>query len=475
MSSRLPPFLFVLMCGAAIVAPAMSQDSPPIPFDEKKSKTFKEQERSQRLKSTLDAYRTVGSRNAKWDAIVEKALIAGVDQEGECELARSAALKRFQDHLDQAIQAGCDDPLVRHFYVRFVHASNDISKRASVGMVRALDASKYPEARKAQAWLNAAMVCQSESEGVKPSEADLKTMDECFQSAVKLLALSAKDTDRSLRKDLAMALHAAHDLGSRTGRRKQWFDQIETEILAKLPKDDPFPHLVRGTFYIQFGWDARGIGLADTVSEEGWKKFRERLGEAEQNLTAAWGLDKECAGAAAGMITVCMALGHPRETMEKWFIRALEADPNLPEAFAGKFTYLLPRWKGSGEELLAFARQVAKAGRWDVAFPMLLIQAHNDLAKTSGDFRRYLLRNWDEIEGVLEQLRKHHPTSPLGASHYLYFASTVNRGGDKANAYVLSAKGKLPRGEFRDMPALEKAIEWAKLVAALGDLEKEKE
>src|SRR5207253_8728587 len=125
------------------------------------------------------------------------------------------------------------------------------------------------------------------------------------------------------------------------------------------------------------------------VTAEGWRLFNERLRRAERALTAAWAADPGCAGAAAEMITVCMGLGHDRETMDLWFRRAMEADGDCLAACEKKLACLMPKWGGSVKEMVQFGRQCRDTNNWAAGLPLILVAAHRDLAQASGAHREH--------------------------------------------------------------------------------------
>jgi hypothetical protein len=337
--------------------------------------------------------------------------------------------------------------------------------------VKALAASKYSDVLKAQAWLDAASAYSAPTMGKKATAKELQAAEDCLDELIKLLPSLAKTTESVHRARVYEIVDHCQIVGGKVGRRKEWFDRIEKDALAKLPKDNPVPHLAAGAFLVNYAWDARGIGLANTVTEEGWKLFKERLTEAEVRLTRAWELDNGCALAAAIMVTVCKGLGHPRKTMETWFQRTVEADPTHTGVFLLKLDYLQPKWHGSPDEALEFARQVAKQDRWDTTLPLLLPLTHRELAVFTRNPQGYLKQEkvWAEIDQVLEALRKREPTSALAASNYLYFASLTARRGPEAHAFVEATVVDLPLSHFPNRDALDNALKWAKLAAFLND------
>jgi len=120
--------------------------------------------------------------------------------------------------------------------------------------------------------------------------------------------------------------------------------------------------VVRGGFLIRHAWDARGGGVAATVTAEGFRLFEERLVAAENAFTAAYELDADRPHAPTRMITVCMGRGHPRAEMERWFERAMRADPDNFYACHAKLEFLHPKWGGTPEEHIGFAWQCVRTG-----------------------------------------------------------------------------------------------------------------
>jgi hypothetical protein len=87
------------------------------------------------------------------------------------------------------------------------------------------------------------------------------------------------------------------------------------------------------------------------------------------------------------MVTV--ALGHEptRENLNLWLDRAFKADPNNVEAGHNLLWFLMPRWNGSREMMLAFGRTcLARAKTQQLIAPMgaLLLTAHDNVLMEDG-------------------------------------------------------------------------------------------
>ncbi len=137
-------------------------------------------------------------------------------------------------------------------------------------------------------------------------------------------------------------------------------------------------HYLRAAQAIKNGWDARGGGYADTVTETGWKTFKSELTVAHQELELAWKLDPSEVDIAKDMVTVCMGLGLPRPVMEQWFDRGVSTGHGVSSLCDAKLFYLAARWHGSLEEQLAFARECLGHPRYGRPTAYLLWDAHVD-------------------------------------------------------------------------------------------------
>src|SRR6266496_1076957 len=74
----------------------------------------------------LDAYEQFGRKNAKWDAKAREALSEFANVRSGKALEPELRAELVGDYAKEAVDRGCDDPLVRYLYCRF--ASQDSSK-----------------------------------------------------------------------------------------------------------------------------------------------------------------------------------------------------------------------------------------------------------------------------------------------------------------------------------------------------------
>lgn len=142
--------------------------------------------------------------------------------------------------------------------------------------------------------------------------------------------------------------------------------------------------------YIQAAWKARGSGMANTVTAEGWRQFATEMGKARFHAVRAWEKHSELPEAATEMITITMA-GHGVEGVGTrfWFDEAVQSDLIGFGAYTNYVWSLRPRWGGSHAQMLALAREALDTGRFDTEVPYVFHQIAYDVAGER--------RDWEEV------------------------------------------------------------------------------
>jgi len=80
------------------------------------------------------------------------------------------------------------------------------------------------------------------------------------------------------------------------------------------------------------------------------------------------------------MMRVELGQGQGLSRMELWFNRAMSLQPNYYDAAKLMSFYLEPRWYGSEEKSLAFARSCVASDKWKGQVPLVLAELHHALA-----------------------------------------------------------------------------------------------
>jgi len=100
--------------------------------------------------------------------------------------------------------------------------------------------------------------------------------------------------------------------------------------------------------YVDFAWEARGHGYADTVSENGWKLFEQRTNKALQILKEADALPTKCPESYVVMLGAAHNQHSDPQGARGVFEKAMQFEPGY-YYYARIFAqYLAPQW--SGEE-----------------------------------------------------------------------------------------------------------------------------
>ena len=320
--------------------------------------------------TVADAYERIGRRNPKWDAFAEKALHAYLadDNSGRWEqlIATNAAA---------AIDAGSDDPLVRYVHARRPLNPKQLSAReradAYAIAAEAMDASKYHSYWKYFAAIRASTWNRNAAGTNASPEAD-----RFFSMATNHLSTALADSSVPSKEFYNAGLDLLRNVRKRDCEATWiWFERT----YGKRAESDPTFWLLKGTTYTDFAWQARGSGVASTVTEEHWKKFSEQLSIAKRSLEKAWNLNSNDARIPTAMITVVLGMGTGRSTMELWFRRAMAIDPANEQACLNKLYYLEPKWYGSASDMLAFGRECAASDKWGGKVPLVLVAAHEGL------------------------------------------------------------------------------------------------
>ena len=146
-------------------------------------------------------------------------------------------------------------------------------------------------------------------------------------------------------------------------------------------------HAALASALIEYAWNARGGGLADTVSDEGWALFRERLARARRVCEDAVRLTSRCSAIPCLMLDIALGEGWDAAKYDALFDEAVKKTPCLVDLYLAKARYLLPRWHGKPGEWESFAAGVTRSQVGECA-PGLYFRIV---------FRNAMLTNRDEI------------------------------------------------------------------------------
>ena len=131
---------------------------------------------------------------------------------------------------------------------------------------------------------------------------------------------------------------------------QHWVDSRPKSVTARVA-------LARA--YIFYAYDARGTGLANTVSDSGWKLFRERIAKAKRILDDASVLPARCPEWYVDMLLVGQYQSWDVASERALFEEAAKFEPGYyyyPRVLAA---YLLPKWHGEEGDTERFVQETA--------------------------------------------------------------------------------------------------------------------
>jgi hypothetical protein len=185
---------------------------------------------------------------------------------------------------------------------------------------------------------------------------------------------------------------------------QETYQRIEGPLFKHYPRSAA-PYFVKGQFYLNYAWKARGSGSSDRVTPEGWKLFGERLAIAKPAFEKAWQLDASDPQPPTQMIRVATDAQMGREEMELWFQRAMQAKSNNWDACNNKLRYLYPQWYSSNGEMLQFGRECLTNQAWGGSVTLMIVDAHQAIVNYSGEGKNYWKRPevWPDIHAAYEE------------------------------------------------------------------------
>jgi hypothetical protein len=159
---------------------------------------------------------------------------------------------------------------------------------------------------------------------------------------------------RQLYNALEEPEHGVHateeDWKDHLGRLKRWVAAHPESITARV---------AFAKAYVGYAWDARGNGYSDTVSDSGWRLFRERLEKARSILEEAAKLKRKCPEWYVVMQRIALGQAWDSESVSALLEKAVAFEPQYQTYYQMYAIYLLPKWRGEDGDSARFAQEAA--------------------------------------------------------------------------------------------------------------------
>jgi hypothetical protein len=406
-----------------VVAEAVGADKP-IPQDTARMEQRRRDWLDWNIRTMQGAYDKVGKKDPRWDKQVRATMDLAARLFSQ-QVDPTITFDEVNKSAKAAIDAGCDDPLVGYLYNRTTVGANFPGEEEAIrrmnASAKAISASRYPAFRRAVVLLVAGGY---ELYRETPTEASKKEGERYFDAILALLPESVASEerttfwedgwyDRSLE-----CIRAYRKLGMDA---EAAYARVDAK-LAKHPELEVLRLQVRGTFWLNYGWEARTNAFAPAVPAGGFDSLEKRLGEARKAFNEAWKLRPDDARTAVYMLDIDKSIGGDRATMELWFDRAMKANGDQYSACLTKLDWLDPKWHGTPEEMLAFGRACRETRNWRVGITLLAGAAHFRYYNMiePAERSKYLSSPevWSEIKAVYDEYLEHHPSHDIPRSKY---------------------------------------------------------
>ena len=133
---------------------------------------------------------------------------------------------------------------------------------------------------------------------------------------------------------------------------ERYYPKLEKKLLEwqeKFP-DSPTPHVALSGFYSGYAWFARGGGYSGTVTEEGWKLFRERLEKSAEVAEKNKEIAQKAPYFFRVLLRIGLGMGWPIENIDAVVEECRTVDPDFWSIYDGAAYHLLPRWYGKSHK-----------------------------------------------------------------------------------------------------------------------------
>ncbi len=376
-------------------------------------------------KETLvGSYEKLGNKSPKWDEPTTNALIEFARIRGGMHEDVDAQSEVIADYSEDAVKAGCDDPMVLYLYCRFnmsrstrplSYWQDEYRKTAQT-----LESSGYPPLRKFYANIRAATVVWQNRD-----QAVWQEVTQFRRQSMADLALALQDKSLPIEEAFTACEALLGTIETNPKELPDAWKMLEPPLFKNWPRTAT-ANYIKGRFNYELAWRARGGGYADSIPADAWKTFGEDLKVAEQAYQRAWELDPKDPRIATEMIEMAVSQQKPREEMELWFGRAMQLDTNNYSACLKKLRYLRPEWYGNREEMLKFGRECVASPAWGGRVSLILVDAHLQLADRVGSAYSagYWLQPdvWTDVQSAYEKALQVNPNPGDLRYYYAKFA-----------------------------------------------------
>ena len=206
-----------------------------------------------------------------------------------------------------------------------------------------------------------------------------------------------------------------------------WLNSLNAWV-NKSP-DSSYAYTTRAIFYHEYGWKIRGYSFANKVPRDAMKEYKEYMQLSFQDLEKALELDPNNPIALKYMLNLSIDLSLSPEQFDRYFKKANQDFSYFIQTYRVKTDYLNPKWHGSEEDLLKFAKQTVNQAPRNTPIPVILIEAHEGLCYRYPSKQVYLNKPevWRDIEESFQKLLEDYPETGVYLAWYSQVAQDAGR------------------------------------------------
>ncbi len=221
-------------------------------------------------------------------------------------------------------------------------------------------------------------------------------------------------------------------------RESDWSKSLaRVDYLKSRYPNQAFVALAEAEYWISYAWNARGHGFASSVTEEGWKLFRERLEKAEQILVETKSYSADLPIWYSDMINVQSALDRPEDERDRVFLEGVKRFPAFYPTYFTMLNYLSPKWGGTWrtvDNLVKWSVEHTKEAEGDSMYARIYWAAAGD---PKVNLFKDTFATWPRMRRGFEDLMARHPKSKWNLNNFAKFACMA---GDRQSFLKLRAQ-----------------------------------
>jgi hypothetical protein len=242
------------------------------------------------------------------------------------------------------------------------------------------------------------------------------------------------------------------DYNAKIARIKKW--------IAARP-DSATPYIALADMYKGFAWFARGSGYASTVTNTGWRLFRERLELSKAPLLKAASLREKCPYWYTVVLDLALAEGWEKSSATEIREQANLFEPNYYHINRQYANFILPKWYGTDGETEPFVEEAADRIGGQQGDFLYFELASVAICSCKVEKPSMAGLSWPRIRRGFAVLNQLYGINDMKANRFALMAYAAD---DKASAREAFAKvgDNLTLGVWRTRQSFEDAKAWAR-------------